>query len=69
MTAMYCEEPDKNKQVYLNNLKEFAGGGILTAAPICSSISSYRGSKIQHATLDIAGGPIGIAAGCRGCSQ
>ena len=21
-TAMYCEEPDKNKQVYLNNLRE-----------------------------------------------
>ena len=31
-TAMYCEEPDKNKQVYLNNLKEFTGGGMLTAA-------------------------------------
>ena len=31
-TAIYCEEPDGSARVYLNNLKEFTGGGILTAA-------------------------------------
>ena len=32
-TAIYAEEPDKKKDVYLNNLKEFTGGGTLTAPP------------------------------------